>query len=779
MKRFIIYFLLFVFCAGTSPEPALAEQTPNPRSGAAARAESRDVKRTGEQASRAAVRRQTTVSRPAAASAQGVVSNRAAARSVANASGRTNTPVARTANVSRAAVSNTATARSAAPLKAASSVSRSARATAIFDDVSKIGTGYSACRDAYSTCMDQFCAKANDTFRRCYCSQKYTEFKDTEAALDQAKTLLMQFEDNNLNAVDKTASEVNAMYSATVGEAAIKKDASAAQQVLSEIGDLLSGKKKVEKADSASSMALDFSADIGDIWGGGTNDIFSADATKDLNSLEGLELYNSSDKMCSENVRSACENNATYTMAKSAYNIFISQDCNTYEKKINTQKEAVAKTVREAEKFLREARLDEYRAHNSADVNECLTKVKTAITGPMACGESYNKCLDYTGLYINANTGEPIYSMRLFDLTKIINLNASGDSLQSNPKFNSYLEEKRMFAETALDTCRDKTAIVWEEFKRQALIEIAQSQDEKIEEVKSGCVGIMKECYDAQSGALASFDTTNAQASGALNAAAARAMCKDKVIACANLYSEPGNECEFDNNGRLTSPTCGLSALLTFVSTVDNVKIAEGCETGLTNYVEKTCAPAGGDAEHKSPYGCRLRNKTSIGTLLQNFALQNCYDPSSGKPSDYASFMSSNPTIGTMIDTSLNKILEDIDYVLYDECEKAEGVWLDLSEYTAQDSAEKTKFEMAFYTATFNGKTPATTGIPADNDGSSWGYCMQNTVLYQCRAQDEATGGVGHAKFNAARNICEFDAEWYKTKCEEIGGYYENSVCYV
>ena len=119
-----------------------------------------------------------------------------------------------------------------------------ARATAVFNDISKIGGGYGACRDSYATCMDQFCANANDTYRRCFCSARFTEFRDTEYALDEARQLLQQFEDNSLNAIDKTAAEVNAMYSATVGEAAIKKDTSLAQKTLNEIGDLLSGKKK-------------------------------------------------------------------------------------------------------------------------------------------------------------------------------------------------------------------------------------------------------------------------------------------------------------------------------------------------------------------------------------------------------------------------------------------------------------------------------------------------------------------------------------------------------
>ena len=115
-----------------------------------------------------------------------------------------------------------------------SNVSRAAmsRATAVFDDVSKIGGGYAQCREAYATCMDQFCAKANDTYRRCFCSARFTEFRDIEDALDQARILLQQFEDNNLNAVDKTAAEVDAMYSATVGEAAIKNDTSGAAKLL-------------------------------------------------------------------------------------------------------------------------------------------------------------------------------------------------------------------------------------------------------------------------------------------------------------------------------------------------------------------------------------------------------------------------------------------------------------------------------------------------------------------------------------------------------------------
>ena len=292
-------------------------------------------------------------------------------------------------------VSDTGLARSAS----------TARATAVFNDISKIGGGYAACRESYATCMDQFCANANDTFRRCYCSEKFTNFRDTENALDQAKVLLQQFEDNNLNAVDKSAAEVDAMYSATIGEAAIKTDVSGAQALLNSIGDLLSGKKtSIETPVNTNSgslgiLSLDFSTDMDDVWSGGGSSFFGDDSSAtDMTALEGKALFNTSNKQCLEIISDSCENQAVLNMATSAYGIMIAQDCNMYEKSVEKKREQVKQAVRQAEKVLRDARLEEYRAHNSADVNECLTKVQNAIKTDVACGPNYERCLDYTGM---------------------------------------------------------------------------------------------------------------------------------------------------------------------------------------------------------------------------------------------------------------------------------------------------------------------------------------------------------------------------------------------
>ncbi|MBR4859740.1 MAG: hypothetical protein IKV10_00395, partial [Alphaproteobacteria bacterium] len=182
--------------------------------------------------------------------ASNTASRSAARQSVIGLSNRSAVTAPRSAMtaISRAAVRPFGGAHSARSAKKVSDtgvarVASLSRATAVFNDISKIGGGYAKCRESYATCMDQFCANANDTYRRCYCSEKFTNFRDTENALDQAKVLLQQFEDNNLNAVDKSAAEVNAMYSATAGEAAIKTDVSGAQALLNSIGDLLSGKK--------------------------------------------------------------------------------------------------------------------------------------------------------------------------------------------------------------------------------------------------------------------------------------------------------------------------------------------------------------------------------------------------------------------------------------------------------------------------------------------------------------------------------------------------------
>lgn len=709
-----------------------------------------------------------------------------------------------------------------------------ARATELFDDISKISGGYSECRDAYATCMDQFCGKANETYRRCFCSPRFVDFRNTEEALDQAKVLLQAFEDNNLNAVDKTAEEVTSMYTATVGEAAIKNDTSGAQSILSEIGDLLAGKKKTTATSSTASttstgvLQLDFSSDIGNIWGDGgdvfasdNSSIFSNGGGQDLSGLEGEALYDAVHKQCQAMVANDCQSAAAFNMSKSSYSILISQDCNAYEKSVKSKREQVQQVVRQAEKILRQARLENYRAHNSQDVNACLDKVKAAMLAETACGPKYKRCLDFTGAYISQSTGEPIYTQRLFQLTELIELNGTdGDVVSQNATYATELDKMRNRATSALDTCQNIADTVWEEFKRMAIIEIAQAQDEKIEEVKGTCVQTINDCYDTKSNTLKEVDNTKAQYSGAMQAYTTKAMCEADVIACASLYGDTTG-CSFDGNGRLVSGNgvdsagrCGLTELLAYVDRVDSVRVAEGCAAALNKYVQEMCAPEVNEQGREYPWGCRKRSLGDIKTDIVNFAVQNCLvSPQSvtGTTTNDKLTALGNvaPDLRDVINNTVKSIGAQITEMLRGECYAIttdSTVIFDTTGLTFEGetnpevSVSPTWLKNVFGSEaelTLLAKTGiygyklllesgATKGsnisqpVTAENPKSlGYGVCTIPSVRQLCMIQDQLPNMAGTATYDSAKRVCNLADAWYEYRCRTLDGYFVGNYCYL
>lgn len=791
----------------------MADQAPNPRSAMAVSSAPRIgsrvvtrgngentgvVNRTGVEDARSG--RESVVARSGhknmvARSAKASVTTNRSADTVARSASKT--------QVSRSAILGAKNkVRSATNTPVKSGMARAAnlaRATAVFNDVSKIGGGYAQCREAYATCMDQFCANANDTYRRCYCSQRFSEFRDTEAALDAVKLLLQQFEDNNLNAVDKTAAEVNAMYTATVGEAAIKNDVSGAQSILTEVTDILSGKKKPGEDNEKNTLNSELGLlDIDeDIWGGSSSIFDNEIQRTNITDLEGQALYNETNKQCMELVKDVCSSEAVLNMATSSYNIMIVQDCNVYERKIDTQREAVMDTVRQAEKILRQARLEEYREHNSADVNECLTKVRTAMMQDTACGENYKRCLDYTGNYIDQN-GNAIYSAALFKLTNLIDLyggdGMSSDILGMNPNYNRWFDdEKRMFVTTALDSCRDIADTVWREFKRTAIIEIAQAQEAKLEEVRSSCVTTITECYDNQSGQMKDMEKNTAEVAGAIGVQAARAMCAEKVMACAAVYGN-GTTCKYDPQTRKieNSDACGLTQLMDYVGLVDSVKIAEECTSALTKRAQEMCAPASDDTDHAYPWGCRAKPRSDLLETLTTEAGVYCADLSGDDKHLNDGLVSGEATAAKLVDTIANEITVMLD----NECSTMGGIWMSAYE-TSCETDDDTGIETCkygvenaalsytekplqdFYTM-LNGRSWDTKKDGDKEVGHSsmeYGKCFENSVQLQCQWQDDATGGNGYAKYENGK--CVFTTEWYEYQCKQINGYYVDSQCYI
>lgn len=664
-----------------------------------------------------------------------------------------------------------------------------ARATAVFNDVSKIGSGYAACRESYSTCMDQMCANANDTYRRCFCSDRFIKFREIENSLDQAMIMLQDFQDNNLNAVDKTAAEVEAMYSATVGELAIKRDTSAAAKALDAISDLLSGKSTTTYAGTGNSIGildLNFSTDLDDIWSNDVSSIFSS-SSSDISNLEGSALFNAAQRQCANLSAETCSSSAVATMARSSYNILITQDCNTYEKTLNKKRETVASAVRMAEKYLREARLEEYRAHNSADVNECIANVRSAILADTACGANYKRCLDPTGAYINGATGEAIYSPRLFQLEQTIALDGvttNGDIVTDiigqNPTYSNFLETYRKYAAGALDTCRDIADFVWTEFKRNAIIEIAQAQTEKIEEVKSSCVNVISECYDTQTNALKNVDKNTATTAAALARYAAGDMCRERVVACATLWGnrEQTSQCSFDSRGHLTNSgaNCGLTSLLNYVDTVDSLSVAEKCIAALDEYVQELCTP---DSTYSYPYNCRRLSGDELTTNIQNFAASNCADPGAD---GYGSgnYNSLPDTVRARVNWLIADVNDAMSGALADVCTELGGMW----SHADTRSSDGSELLLSFYDTAFGGNTPSVVGETSTNraDGHEWGYCYKNNPKLACEYYQDLWGTDGDpaTRWDDANRMCIFFDPWYEHKCAELGtGYYLDGVCYI
>lgn len=669
--------------------------------------------------------------------------------------------------------------------KTVSSPARSAvaRATTVFNDVSKIGSGYAACRESYATCMDQICANANDTYRRCFCSERFTKFREIEDKLDRAMILLQDFQDNHLNAVDKTAAEVNAMYSATVGEAAIKKDTSAAAKALDQISKLLSGNSSTYGTTNSSSLgilSLDFSFDDWDnIWDGGTDSIFGFGG-QDISTLEGKALFDASQRQCVNLTRDNCASDAVFSMARSSYNVLISQDCNTYEKNLNKKRETVAAAVRTAEKYLREARLEEYRSHNSADFNECLDRVRTSILADTACGAGYKRCLDPTGAYIDGATGNPIYTPRLFELEQTIDLGgmtSSGmatDILGQNQTYAVWLDRYRNRVARDLDTCRDIAEDVWTEFKRNAIIEIAQAQTAKIEEVKGSCVETMAECYDSTSKQLVNFDQNTAKTAAALGRYVATSMCHEKVVTCAALFGgHNAQACQFDARGHLTSDgaRCGLEALLTYVDAVNDINIVERCESGLRNYLTQLCTPETGTYGY--PYNCHKMIKSDtesmgIAYVAQQYAVNYCQDPTKRKD-EYDDI--ANSAIKTVVSSVVDELQSEISLSLKAICESLDGYWNSFNS-TIDLPSGMTNLLSKFYNNVYGG----------DKEQTTWGTCYENSERLICLAIAEETDDNDNplATWNETLGQCMLTDAWYRDRCENwLDGYYENSVCYV
>ena len=422
----------------------------------------------------------------------------------------------------------------------------------------------------------------NDTYRRCICSSRLTEIRDRERTLSQAGDQLQDFKDLNLSVIDKTGAEVKAMLSATAGESAIKTDKSQSAQTLANISNVLSNARS--KALSTQGT-LDIAGDINAVWA--TTDLASG---SNLANLEGEALYNAVHSQCVDLVSKNCPGAAMLNMVVSAYGMYIENDCTTLNTAIDKKYNAANSAVRETQSQMHDARLENYNAHNSASINECIAQVRQDITADTACGADYVHCMDITGKYLNRDTGAAIYTPQFFEIENSVSL--SGDVLTNptNRLLVAELNNKKVFAARALNTCTDLADDVWDEFMRQAITEIYQGQRERTRQVRNECLDVVNQCYETQSSQLRDFSNQKDQLLIGARLELSEEMCKTKLDACANLYGGGSD---------------GLAELVQTMREITDQQIARDCRTTLLEYTTDICSVTGMDTLHQYPWGCR------------------------------------------------------------------------------------------------------------------------------------------------------------------------------
>ncbi len=551
----------------------------------------------------AAERSAKSISRPATKT---TISRPAAKTTISRPA--TKTTISRTATTQNKATTAraTATPRNATSARGASTPPRRTTARATIDLYTKptetFGTGYNTCRDAYFTCMDQFCGTLDDKYRRCICSSKIYEVQNRERALGNASNQLQDFRDLQLTVVDKSSNEVNAMINGTAGEKQqnFMKDTSNAASELSGISAILS---KTKKQSLSTQGTVDIAGSIDTIWS--TTGLM---AGVNISNLTGEALYNAVHAQCAQMVADRCPTDAIQTMVTSAYGMYIENDCNLLLGALNGEKQNANTAIRTVGKELQGLRLENYNNHNSSDIHQCIAQVRQDITADTACGPDYIHCLDITGLYLNITTGEPIYSPEFYQLGYQLSL--SGDILtnETNRLMVANLSDKRIYAERGLDTCRDISDMVWDEFMRQAITEIYQGQQERIRTVKNECLEVINKCYDEKNQSLKDFSNTDEHLLLGARLELSEQLCQEKLDACSNLYGGGTN---------------GLNELVATMHNITNQKIGQQCVDALTSYAQDLCAAPGNDTLHASPYGCRTyapgshQYSTNIMCILQ------------------------------------------------------------------------------------------------------------------------------------------------------------------
>lgn len=209
----------------------------------------------------------------------------------------------------------------------------------------------SDCREAYRTCMDEFCLLDEGEGYRCACSDN----------IHKSKSLIQE--------IQKIQEEADKLYTEGVEREQLGAKAS-----------YIFGESEAAKKSSRVS-GISFS------------DWISGSLAGDLDADEyiGDSLYSMAAEFC-ESELTACGDKAE--MEEMLYVRQVTADCKSFSSYLTEQKINVQANKRTAEAAVRQARLDMFDTTNKYNRGECLLAYRSCIADKGGCGANFENCLD-------------------------------------------------------------------------------------------------------------------------------------------------------------------------------------------------------------------------------------------------------------------------------------------------------------------------------------------------------------------------------------------------
>lgn len=217
------------------------------------------------------------------------------------------------------------------------------------------GTGSGSCREAYRTCMDEFCLLDESEGYRCACSSN----------INKSKSLIQE--------IQSIQAEADKLYTEGVER----------EQLGAKAAYVFGASEAAKKSSKASGMSF-----IN--WLNSTGDDLS-DGTLGDDADIGDGLYSMATDYCAYALES-CGTRAE--MEEMLYSRQIVQDCKGFESYLSEQKRNAHANKSTAEAAVRKARLEMFSETNKYNRGECLIAYRGCIADKGGCGTNFENCLD-------------------------------------------------------------------------------------------------------------------------------------------------------------------------------------------------------------------------------------------------------------------------------------------------------------------------------------------------------------------------------------------------